>query len=523
MGHSNRPGASTNACDLSATRSEKHFHKPRIFIFHGYVFNVCFRISKDASFDLQSENIEFGGARLSSSIRVRISRGREAMVSTCSRNNSSWLTACLVGISLCGVSPVAAQTPERKLALPPERWQPQVRPTLPPNTGERRAISVAPDDVANKLEESQKKVDSIFGSTPLQPVRTAWDSARKFLKETYGLKLGFGYTALYQIGDKSLPGKRREGAGGDVDVFGDWSVFNRGKAWPAHIVFSLEARHRYTNEPPSALGDNIGSIWATTSGFNVHDMVVKELFWEQGSAADGLVVRVGRIDPGGIYDGARYASSNVAFLNPGVSDTPAMAVPGPGIGIAGALYPGDDFYIAVGIHDANGTKTGRGDIDRGELFKAIEFGLRRSTALPTDGTYNITFWHVDKRAKTATPSGQGVAVSLEQPLGPDGDIVPFLRYSYGVGGATDIRQALTLGVGLENVFGKRGYLLGSAISWAQPHDRKLRDQFTAETFYRFNLTPEIQLTPSVQFIVNPSKNPTTQFVTVGGIRLRTLF
>ena len=101
----------------------------------------------------------------------------------------------------------------------------------------------------------------------------------------------------------------------------------------------------------------------------------------------------------------------------------------------------------------------------------------------------------------------GVAVTLEQELGPDGNIVPFARYSYADGRTTSIRQTFAISVGLEQPFGQNFDLIGLGFSWGEPTDRTLQDQCIFEAFYRFYLTPHSHLTPDIQVIFDPAKKP----------------
>ncbi|MCK5550249.1 MAG: carbohydrate porin, partial [Hyphomicrobiaceae bacterium] len=66
-------------------------------------------------------------------------------------------------------------------------------------------------------------------------------------------------------------------------------------------------------------------------------------------------------------------------------------------------------------------------------------------------------------------------------------------------------------------------LIGLGFSWGQPTDRTLRDQYVFESCYRVVVTPYTHLTPDLQVIFNPSENPAEDRITVGSIRLRTLF
>ena len=139
------------------------------------------------------------------------------------------------------------------------------------------------------------------------------------------------------------------------------------------------------------------------------------------------------MDPALIFDGGRYVSSNYAFFNPAFSDTAPMALPGAGLGVAGAIYPTETTYVVAGIHDANGRRTTSGFrslFDEGEFFTAIELGWYPHVDQPDEGLYHVTFWNIDARQTAGKPSDRGIAATLEQPLGCDGKYVPFLRYAY---------------------------------------------------------------------------------------------
>jgi len=289
------------------------------------------------------------------------------------------------------------------------------------------------------------------------------------------------------------------------------------------LVFATETRHRYTRIPPSDLGDQIGSLWGTVDGFTTQGYALTELYWEQGSYADRLIYRAGKMDPADIFDGGRFVSSDYAFLSPAFSDTLAMPLPDPGLGVAAAIYPFANAYILGGLHDANGSKTSLGHVGRGEFFTALELGLTPRHGKPGAGLYHLTLWHSDKRGRADVSGGRGFAVTVEQEFGPAGTIVPFVRYSYGEGGATAVRQTLALGVGLEQPFGQNHDLIGLGISWGEPSDHTLRDQYVFEAFYRFHVTPHTHLTPDIQIMFDPAENRSVHRIAVGSIRLRTIF
>jgi porin len=203
-----------------------------------------------------------------------------------------------------------------------------------------------------------------------------------------------------------------------------------------------------------------------------------------------------------------------------------MALPDTGWGAAVALYPYGQTYIRAGVHDANGDRT-RSGFDTffgdGECFTAVEFGVTPHYGEVREGLYHVTLWYTDARKDSRKPNDRGIALTFEQQLGRNGNIVPFFRYAYGHRGLNDLRQNISFGVGLEEPFGQNADVIAMAFSWGQPSDRSLRDQYTFEAFYRMFITPHTHLSPDIQVIIDPSNAPSRDAVTVFGLRLRTLY
>jgi porin len=387
----------------------------------------------------------------------------------------------------------------------------------------QRQLGNVPDDVGYQLQESRQRIDAIFPHGPLTPFHNVWDGATGHLQDSTSLDLGFNYTAIYQRADTTVRGPR-DASGGDLDFFGRWHLLGCEDHSPGALVFSSETRHRYSEIPPARL--DTGTIGGTIVTFGTQDFSLVQMYWEQGSYEDGVIARIGKMDAALIYDGGRYVSSNYAFFSPAFSDTLPMPLPGAGLGLAGAVYPTESTYIVAGMHDANGKRTTAGFdtfFGEGEYFTAVEFGWFPNEGQPNEGLYHITLWHTDARQNAGRPSDRGIALTLEQPVGCDGKYVPFLRYAYAHRGLNGIRQNLSIGLGIEEVFGQNDDVIGMAWSWEEPSDPSLRDQCIFETFYRFYITPHTHLTPDIQVVIDPANAPTKDAVTVFGFRVRTLF
>jgi porin len=121
------------------------------------------------------------------------------------------------------------------------------------------------------------------------------------------------------------------------------------------------------------------------------------------------------------------------------------------------------------------------------------------------------------------PDGWGVQVSVSRKL--DARWLPFLRIGYADGGGAPLERSVSTGLayypaGNDSVFG-----LG--INWGRPNRASFAtatdDQYTLETYYRFQLFERLAITPDVQLIQHPSINPETDFIWIASLRARLVF
>jgi porin len=65
--------------------------------------------------------------------------------------------------------------------------------------------------------------------------------------------------------------------------------------------------------------------------------------------------------------------------------------------------------------------------------------------------------------------------------------------------------------------------LGIGAWWQDLSHRDLDDQSGMEVFYRWNVIPNLALTPSIQFLNDPALNPDADRIILFGLRARVLF
>ncbi len=367
-----------------------------------------------------------------------------------------------------------------------------------------------------ELEETEEEHGPYFQTGPIELLEPVWESMVDPFKEWIGLKLGLAYTMLYQHATEGS--EPRDAGAGDVDLLGRWTLWSADEM-PGVVSFGGEWRHSFADTTPFELRNSFGSLWRTTAGFNTQTFRLVELWFEQDIIKDRLELRVGKINPNLVYDTFAWKGENSFFINQAFSLNPAIGYPQNGLGVVLGVSIPAPFYAILGSQDANAvrTQTGFETIDKSEFFTAAEVGLRPETPVGR-GRYHVLLWHSDRRSDFDLPSGHGVSVLAEQAFGEK--FLPFVRYSYSSSRATIIQQMAAAGLGINDTFGFNGEALGVGFAWGEPSDRKLRDQYIWELFYRMQVTPRMRITPDVQFILNPSRSTRDDFVTVVGVRLR---
>ena len=141
--------------------------------------------------------------------------------------------------------------------------------------------------------------------------------------------------------------------------------------------------------------------------------------------------------------------------------------------------------------------------------------MRGSRSLSDRHNAHIHFWRQDARQEAGTVESEGWAFTYSH-VGDRG-ATPFLRFGWSDGDAAQMRRFVGIGATMD-LFGRDK--VGAGLAWGSPPERELRDQVTAELFYRIQLTQTWRMTPSIQVYYQPSYNPDKDWITVLGLRTR---
>ncbi len=103
--------------------------------------------------------------------------------------------------------------------------------------------------------------------------------------------------------------------------------------------------------------------------------------------------------------------------------------------------------------------------------------------------------------------------------------LPFVRAGYADDGGSLLQKTVSAGFGYHLRDGKS--LIGAGFNWGQPNEDTfgsgLDNQYTVEVFARMQVMRILQLTPDIQYIRNPARNPEANHSWVYGLRARVVF
>ena len=396
-------------------------------------------------------------------------------------------------------------------------------------TNEDNAGFRSADDIPNIIERANTPKESRLEPIVTEGFLERWFAFKKDLEAGTGFKFAIAYTQVLQGAASDSRWKTGSGAQAEFDF--TWELFGRnGDGMKGLIGGKFESRFKVLNATvPQSTAPAAGSIWSGAIGYGEQDPSLSQLWYEQHLIRDRLLVRFGKIAPFAVFDYYKYKSPRVAFLGQPQNFNPTIPFPPSALGIGGGARLTNGGYVAGGVFDANGSPIRPGFdtlFDGGELFSIGEFGWAPDFVFglepgkdyrPGNDDFHLTFWHSDERKAIGRPEGWGVTGSVQKGFG---NIVPYARYGYSNGGATTLKQFASIGAGFEGVFGYDDDTIGVGLSWGDPWNSSLDNQYALEAFYRMQLTPQFALTPDVQVIVDPATDPASDLLGVFSLRGR---
>jgi porin len=377
---------------------------------------------------------------------------------------------------------------------------------------------LSPDEVENQIA-LDREANPLYESEFLAPVHEWKD---EFAERT-GFNWNLDYFALFMGVSDSLG--EDKASSGVVRFFGYWDLVNRGAPNKGSLNWKIENRHKYSDIPPSGLGFESGYVGLFEPTFSDQKTRLTNLYWKQYFAEGTGAFVAGFLDVTDFVDVYLLASPWTGFNNfvfstgSAATDLPNDAT----LSIASGGMVTDQVFIQAGISDADSNPTAplegfENIFEQSNFYKWIEIGFTpRQDKLYFDNIH-LTFWHIDER-ENGTPDGWGLNASWQKFI--DDTWIPFIRGGYTEESGSLLERSITAGIGYQPV-PMRG-MIGLGFNWGKPNQTSFEgadDQYTAELFWRYQLTKEIEFTPSVQYIKDPALNPEESSLWAYGLRLR---
>jgi len=382
-----------------------------------------------------------------------------------------------------------------------------------------------PKSVGAQLKTDDKVKKPLFTIDGLQRALKPYDAFKRRVNEKIGLQFGGDYNVFLQDASRSMG--EDSAVGGVFRFFGQWDLLGRDSKNTGTLVYKVESRHRLgTDVAPQALAGEIGYAGLTALTFSNAGWELTNFFWRQELLDGKLGFVLGQVDVTDYVDTYGLVSPWTDFSNLAFSTDPTIPAPNQGLGAALSFTFTNNIYVLAGLADGNGDPTNPwggfqtffGD---NEFFKHMEVGWFSSYENRFANNIHLTGWQADARKDPGIPNGWGVAFSFNHMVADQW--LPFLRLGYSDGGAgTVLDRSVSIGIG--RYMRHKSDVLGFGLNWGRPSEETfgpgLRDQYTAELFYRLHLLPHLTITPDVQLVVNPALNPDEDQIWLFGLRAR---
>lgn len=377
---------------------------------------------------------------------------------------------------------------------------------------------LSPDEVSNQ-QALDREANPLYESQLLGPVADARDA----LAEKSGLSISVDYTAQFMGISDSVAGADKSAGSGMVRLYGTWILVDRDGPNNGRLNFKFEHRHSYTDTPVGGfpgIAQNGGYLGIFEPPFTDQGARMTMLHWKQNFLDGKATAIAGWIDVTDYVDVYLMASPWTGFNNFVFSTgSAAMDVPNDaalGAGVGGMVA--DNVYLQAGFVDAMSDPTDPLDgfntffSDR-NYYAWAEAGWTPGKDKIYFDNAHVTAWHKD--AVFGAKEGWGLNASYQRWL--NDQWLPFVRGGYTKDSGSLLEKSLSVGVGYQPV-PMRG-VIGAGFNWGKPNGGG-RDQYTTELFWRYQITKELAVTPSLQYIIDPALNPTQDNLFAAGLRVR---
>ncbi len=398
-----------------------------------------------------------------------------------------------------------------------------------------------------------------------------WFGLGRRLEEDLGIHVALGVTQVYQANTRGAlsTDSHHDRYSGSVDIEGEFDLETLLGLPGGSVYLLVEASWNDGID-----GRSIGSVFAAPNADAAGDacLNVAELWYQQELLGGRGRLRAGKLDltngfevrgVPSAFDGSRFANDEVTqFLNAALVNNPTIPFPDYGLGVMVHVEPVDGWYLAAALADADAhpRTTGFDNAFHGtdHFFSIYETGVVPAFDSPNgtlQGAYRAGVWYDPQPKERWNGSTKrddvGFYASLDQMVwrercaavveepaaagvaeAPEGDdaspqgIGVFARYGWADPDVSPLQCFWSVGANWQGPLpGRDGDVLAVGVAqgrlveaggFTDEHETVL------ELYYRILVTPFLEVTPDVQYILNPGGTGEDDAIVVG-LRVQVTF
>lgn len=462
---------------------------------------------------------------------------RRPSTERCCVLRAAWV-ACLVALPLlgsgCAGTPVVGAAGDTLDAASAPRWSDLGRAAAhtPRGSDLRRAASGPDED--DDADTSAPAPDDRWHiprrrarNTPRPTPRSTEPDGNPLAGPSEDLKLALENLGITNDLELGILGQRADdvisGSKGLATfiwlMMGDWEMLasdSQGKLFLTWIGLGSSGLGHDTED--KTMSSKIGSISGLDGSVFPDAAVVDELALKYVSHDESFVAQAGKIDMSFHFD-TNPAANNVWDQFLALALELNLSIPFPLYGGFGGFVRQEfdnEAYVMLGIGDSamNDAIPPWNNTDQHSWYELGELGIPLAIEGLGKGTVRVIPWH----NKLDDENGWGVALNADQELG-DEDVIGFFRAGAGDDDVTPVQGFLSGGVSVTGIFEREHDTVGVGFAWSDPSADGQRSETLIESYYRFQVTPTVMLTPDVQFVWHPAANRDLDRAIIGGLRL----
>ena len=367
-----------------------------------------------------------------------------------------------------------------------------------PFASAQRRPATPSQDVEQVTAEAQR--------TPPSPILTLdrpFYRANQALKQEWSSKYGVTWaledTAIYQHTSGGF--EHDQSVVNTLGLFATWKILRdpNGKDFGG-LGFQAETRGNPLDDRFTDVVADLGTLWSPNDSTSGAYSKINQLWWGQRLAEGRLGFIAGKIDPGAHINQNRFAGSgNTQFFGQPFATNPARSFADNGLGFMIRVEPTSLLYAHFVMSDSDAVSTySPFKTVGGRWLYAGEVGLRPTFPGLGPGNYRFMTYYRDAR------DGDELGWSFSADQNVSDTFGVFLRYGGNDGSLNAVEHIVSAGFAWLAPFGRTADQTGVGVSWTRPSDRRLRDEYSSEVYYRLQLTEGIELSASAQLILDPS-------------------